>query len=97
MMNDDELKELQNPDTWDWDNLVEVDRSDRKNRGVVVSVRFSREEFDQIAQRARAQDKYLSQYVRQQVLRSIGAGEQFGTSGTLPISMVINGVQVPIR
>ena len=68
-MNEKELNELQDPGSWDEDSLSIHEPS--KPRRVIVSVAFSREAFERIAQAAESQNKPTSTYIREAALASV--------------------------
>lgn len=55
------------PDDWDYDNPTRHEPA--KNPRAIVSVAFSRAEFDQITAAAKARDMKLSAYIRESTLR----------------------------
>jgi hypothetical protein len=62
-MNDKDPKDLENPETWDWENAET--ESGTKNRRTVVSVAFPREEFKKVADCAQKAGMSLSAFIRQ--------------------------------
>ena len=64
---DDEERELMDPETWDWESVVELEPV--ANPGVVVAIRLSREEFSHVDRAARAEDMMLTEYMKQSALR----------------------------
>lgn len=65
-MDEDELRELQDPSNWDYENAqigVPVD-----DVGAVVAVRFSADEFERVARRAAETGVSLTSFVRDSVL-----------------------------
>ena len=71
-MDDDELRELQNPENWDREN-AQV-HSPEKDVGAVIAVRFTAEEFKRMARRAAEADLPLTSFVRNLVLERIAEG-----------------------
>jgi hypothetical protein len=61
-----ELKELEDPETWD-DETTEVHPPAKRGRAV-VSVAFPRKDFSRVAQAARAQGLKTSEFIRQAAL-----------------------------
>jgi hypothetical protein len=68
-MDEDELRELQDPANWDWEN-AEI-RSPEADVGAVVAVRFTAEEFSQIARQATEAEVSLASFVRESVLARV--------------------------
>lgn len=64
-----EIQELGDPDNWDLDS-EEIQVPSRPPRAV-VSVAFSREDFERVAARADDQDKPLSSMIREIVMASL--------------------------
>lgn len=61
-MNDKDLKDLENPENWDWENAeAEVGK---KNRRTIVSVAFPREDFKNVAKCALQLHVSVSAFVR---------------------------------
>ena len=63
---DEELVELQDPGSWDLDD-PQV-RPPVKQPRAVVSVAFSRADYEQVVRRARAAGKTTSEYIREAAL-----------------------------
>jgi hypothetical protein len=84
-MNDKEAETLQNSDNWDWE-AAESKRGNRKHRAV-VSVAFTREDFEQIGLYAESVGQSVSALIREAVLEKVnGAGAlvTFSYSVTTP-------------
>ncbi len=58
-----ELEELQNPDSWDYAGAVKAPGR-REGRRTVLSVAFSADSFQLVAQQAEQLDKRVSEFVR---------------------------------
>ena len=61
-----ELRELQDPDTWDWEK-GEL-HPPRPARSAVVAVRFTGDEFDRVATAAEQAGVRLTDWIRQAAL-----------------------------
>ncbi len=68
-MDEDELRELQDPSSWDWEHAEVVPPAE--NPGAVVAVRFAADDFARIAQRAREANVSLTTFVRDAVLEKV--------------------------
>lgn len=82
----DEEKELQDRETWDFDQAV-VSPGAQKVRAV-VSVAFSRDDFEQVANAARQNDMKTSAYIRGAALAKAKATTQVTSLGWSGISLV---------
>lgn len=67
MMTEQELRELQDTKNWDWER-AEQRPGDKPSKRVVVSVAFSREEFEAIAEGARRIGMKTSEFIRHAAL-----------------------------
>jgi hypothetical protein len=67
----EELRELQDPDSWDWEQ-GEV-HGPAVNPTAVVSIRFTREEFERVATAAERSGRKLTQYVHDAALAQVDA------------------------
>ena len=65
-MTEDEIRELESEDQWDFDR-AEALRASKPAR-VVVSVAFSREDFERVAEYAARQKMKTSEYIRHAAL-----------------------------
>ena len=61
-MENDELRELQDPASWDFDRAEA--RPPAKRPRAVVSVAFSREDYDRVTELARRSNMRTSEYIR---------------------------------
>ena len=66
---DDEERELMDPDTWDWDSLTELPPV--PNPGAVLPIRFSLDEMTRIGRAADAENVTIHEYVRQSALKRV--------------------------
>ena len=66
-----ELRELQDPDVWDWEH-GEL-HPPVPNRSAVISVRFTGEEFQRVAAAAERHGLKLTQFIHDAVLGQVGA------------------------
>jgi hypothetical protein len=64
-----ELRELQDPDAWDWEH-GEL-HAPVTNAGAVVSVRFTRDEFDRVAAAAERIGLKLTQFIHDAALAHV--------------------------
>jgi hypothetical protein len=78
---DEDLKQLEDPDTWD--GQVEQ-RSPVKNQRSVVSVAFAREDYERVAQAARHHGMKTSEFIRNAALRQ--AQGSISISGAVTIA-----------
>jgi hypothetical protein len=62
MMNDKERKQLQSPESWDWERAES--RPARKKPRAVVSVAFNRDDFETVAAFAERAGMKLSEFIR---------------------------------
>jgi hypothetical protein len=69
-MDDDELSELEDPESWDWDD-VQIHQP-VANRFAVVSVTLTRDDFQTVAAAARARGMTLTQFVRSAAMKASG-------------------------
>lgn len=81
----EEDKELQDPETWDFDRAV-VSPGTRKARAV-VSVAFARGDFEQIANAARQSDMKTSEFIRSAAIAKAKATTQVTSLGWSGISL----------
>ena len=65
-MDDDELRELQDPDNWDWDSAEVMPPV--PNAGAAVLVTFAGEDFDRVAREAKAAGMKLTGFIREAAL-----------------------------
>jgi hypothetical protein len=65
-MGNDELRELQDPQNWDFDAAEQ--RAPVKRARAVVSVAFQREEYEKVANIARQFNMRTSEYIREAAL-----------------------------
>ena len=68
---DEELRELQDPDAWDWDS-AELRPAGDGGR-IIVSVEFSGEEFERVGAAAEEAGVHTPQFIRQTVLAQLPA------------------------
>lgn len=68
-MDDDELRELQDPSNWDYENAQRVAPVD--DAGAVIAVRFTAAEFERVAQQAAQARMTLASFVRAMVLERV--------------------------
>jgi hypothetical protein len=90
-MLDKEREELESPDTWDYENAER--RPPAKAARAVVSVAFSREEFDLVATSAEREGMKTSEFIREAALEKAGAHTEVtrltwsgGTTGTFVLA-----------
>ena len=65
-MDGDELKDLQDPDNWDFENPIAIP-ANKKGRAV-VSVAFARDDFERVVRTAKREGKRTSEYIRDAAL-----------------------------
>ncbi|MEA2598322.1 MAG: hypothetical protein QOF01_4791 [Thermomicrobiales bacterium] len=65
-MDDTELRELQDPDTWDFDQAEEHRPTERAR--AVVSVAFQRDDYDAVSEAARDEGMKVSEFIRDAAL-----------------------------
>ncbi len=70
-MDSNDIAELKDPGTWDVDNPVAVPSV--KNPRAVVSVAFSRQDFERVGAAARISDMKVSEFIRE---ASLGRARQ---------------------
>ena len=63
---DEDERILMDPDTWDWDNPVEVVTG--PSRGPVLEIRFTREELSRLQRAARAEGMSANAFIKQAAL-----------------------------
>ena len=63
---DEELRQLEDPDQWDWEHAVWVTPSEKP--GAAVLVRFNHEEFELINEGAERLQQKLTEFVREAAL-----------------------------
>lgn len=80
-----EEKELQNSETWDFGQAV-VSPGIRKPRAV-VSVAFSRDEFEQVAKAARQKEMKTSEFIRSAALATAKEATRVTSLGWAGISL----------
>lgn len=78
-MDDKELRDLQEPGSWDDDRAER--RSGLKTARAVVSVAFARQDFERVSEAARVSGMRTSEFIRQAALRE--ASEQQGVAFVL--------------
>jgi hypothetical protein len=66
-----ELRELQDSETWDWDQVEAIGPAERP--GAVVPVRFSVAEFERVSDAAERAGGSLQEFIRQIVLAALAA------------------------
>lgn len=66
LMDSEELKDLQDPESWDFENPIEVP-ANKKSRAV-VSVAFGRDDFERVVTTARREGKRTSEFIRDAAL-----------------------------
>lgn len=69
-----EEEDLQNPDNWDFEQAEE--QLPTRPARAVVSVAFTREDFDRVAARAEEKNKRISTMIREIVLATFPAATQ---------------------
>ncbi len=80
-MDTDELNELQSPDTWQGDGEV---RSPVKSPRVIVSVGFSRDDFQRVAEYAHRAGMKTSEFIRTAAIeRANGRARVISVSGNV--------------
>jgi hypothetical protein len=76
-----EMAELQDPESWDWDNAQRYPPN--PNAGAVIRVRLAGQDFRAVAQAARAAGMTLAAYIREAaVARATGATPDGDRSST---------------
>ncbi len=68
-MKPQELEDLENPDNWDYDNAQK--RPGTRNRRSVVSVGFTREDFEKVSQLAEQLGVTVSGFIRYATLEKL--------------------------
>ena len=68
----EELRELQDPESWAWDTAVVMPPV--PDAGAVVAVRFAGEDFKRIAREAEAAGMRLTEFIRQGALEKAARG-----------------------
>jgi hypothetical protein len=68
---DDEERELMNPETWDWDNPVEVMVAE--NPGAILPIRFTLEELARLEPVARAAGLTPHAFIKRAALEAMHA------------------------
>ena len=68
-MDEDELRELQDPSSWDFERAEVVPPAE--NAGAVIAVRFAADDFARIAQRATEAKMGLTAFIRDAVLEKV--------------------------
>ena len=63
---DDDERVLMDPDTWDWDNPIEVVTG--PSRGPVLEIRFTRDELSRLQRAARAEGMSTNAFIKQAAL-----------------------------
>ena len=87
VMKDKDSKELRDPENWDWEHAQS--RPGRKKPRAVVSVAFSRDDFDRVAVCAERADMKLSEFIRSAALQCAG-----GTGGSSSVSVGSQGFPI---
>lgn len=67
----EELRELENPDTWDWEN--EVAHGPSSSPGAYIRVLFVDDELTRVAECARRHNMELTEFIRTSVLERVTA------------------------
>ncbi|HUG16859.1 MAG TPA: hypothetical protein VMM78_17765 [Thermomicrobiales bacterium] len=80
-----ELKELEDPDTWD-ETQAQVHQPP-KHRRAVVSVAFPRDDFERVADAANASGMKLSEFIRHAALQMSEPGGQIQTRASISDSL----------
>jgi hypothetical protein len=65
---DDEERELMDPDTWDWENVYEIEPS--PDPGLIFEVRLSGDDLKNVERAAIAEGMTVTAYMRHTALRS---------------------------
>ena len=94
---DEELKELEDPDAWDLENLEPAVRT--RSPRAVVSVAFNAVDFDRLAAAVERSGKKLSTFIREAAMERASPSpktttfESFGgTSGSFAVSAMLGPV-----